>query len=139
MQYKRFGSTVIARIDKGEEITEQLREVCRRDGINLAHISAIGALRSFTVGVFRPESRRYDARDFAGDYEIVSLSGTVTTKEGEHYAHLHLAAADGSGAVVGGHLNRAVVSATCEMVISVIDGGVNRRYDESIGLNLLEF
>ncbi len=39
----------------------------------------------------------------------------------------------------GGHLNKAVVSATCEMVISLIDGIVDRRFDEEIGLNLFKF
>ena len=36
-------------------------------------------------------------------------------------------------------MNRAVVSATCEMVITVIPGVVDRRYSEEIGLNLFQF
>ena len=32
-----------------------------------------------------------------------------------------------------------VVSATCEMVITCIPGRVDRRRDEAIGLNLLQF
>lgn len=138
MQYKRFENTIIARIDRGEEITEQLREISLKENIKLASVSALGAVNSFTAGVFRPQEKKYDANEFTGDYEIVSLTGTVTTMNGEYYAHLHMSAGDGSGRVVGGHLNRAVVSATCEMVVNVINGGVNRRFDESVGLNLLE-
>ena len=138
MQYKRFGSTVIARVDKGEEILGQLREVCLRGDIKLASVSAIGAVDRFTVGVFLPEKREYVSNDFAGDYEIASLSGTVTTMDGEYYAHIHMCADNRRGMACGGHLNRARVSATCELVINVLDGEVNRRFDEAVGLNLLE-
>lgn len=43
------------------------------------------------------------------------------------------------GEVFGGHLNKAVVSAACEMVIDVIDGSVDRKYDEETGLNVFRF
>ena len=39
----------------------------------------------------------------------------------------------------GGHLNRAEVSATCEMVIRLIDGRIDRQYDDVTGLNLFKF
>ena len=42
-------------------------------------------------------------------------------------------------AVVGGHLNRAVVSVTCEMVIRILSGAVDRRPDPETGINLLRF
>ena len=73
------------------------------------------------------------------DGEIVSLIGTVNTMNGEYYSHLHMSAANESGAVVGGHLNAARVSATCEMVIRVIDGAVDRFKDDVTGLNLFKF
>lgn len=52
---------------------------------------------------------------------------------------VHMSAGNDKGEVFGGHLNRAVVSATCEMIINIIDGKVDRKYDENIGLNLFEF
>ena len=58
---------------------------------------------------------------------------------GEYYAHLHMSVGNEKGEAFGGHLNRAVVSATCEMVITVIDGKVDRVYDEKTGLNVFKF
>ena len=59
--------------------------------------------------------------------------------DGEYYAHLHMSAGGADGSVVGGHLNRAIVSATCEMFITILDGTVERRFDGDTGLNLFEF
>ena len=58
---------------------------------------------------------------------------------GAFYAHLHMSAGNRQGAVFGGHLNRAVASATCEMVITLLDGTVNRKFDDGVGLNLFDF
>ena len=139
MRYARFGNTIAARIDRGEEILEELKKIALAEDIRLAHISALGAVGDFTVGVFHTAEKQYHANQFTGDWEIVSLTGSVTRKDGAFYAHLHMSAGGADGAVVGGHLNRAVVSATCEMFITVLDGTVERRFNETVGLNLFEF
>lgn len=139
MQYKRFSDKIVARFDKGEEIVSCLKKVCESQKVNLAYVSAIGAVGDFTVGVFSPENKTYRSNRFEGDYEIVSLTGTVTTKEGEFYAHLHMSAGDESGKVFGGHLNSAKISATCEVVIFIIDGKVERTFSQEVGLNLFDF
>ena len=59
--------------------------------------------------------------------------------DGEYYAHLHMSVGNQKGEVFGGHLNRAIVSATCELVITVIDGRVDRVHDEETGLNIFKF
>lgn len=139
MDYRRFGNTVVLRIDRGEEILTQLRAMAKKERIQLASVRALGAVGSFTVGVFRTGEKKYHTNQFSGDYEIVSLTGTISTLDGAYYAHLHMSAGDGQGRVVGGHLNEAIVSATCEMVVDVIDGRVDRAFDPEVGLNLFKF
>lgn len=139
MEYRRFGNTIVARIDRGEEILTAVREIAGAEHIQLASVSALGATNDFTVGVYSVDEKQYHANDFKGNFEIVSLTGTINTMDGEFYTHLHMSAGDEKGQVFGGHLNRAVVSAVCEMVITVIDGVVDRRFSEEIGLNLFRF
>mgnify|MGYP004646181627 FL=1 len=139
MEYKRFGNTVIARIDPGEEILGQLKAVAEKEKIRLASVTALGAVCEFTVGVYKTAEKKYYANDFCGNFEITSLTGSVSTMDGACYLHLHMSAGNEKGEVFGGHLNRAIVSATCEAVITVIDGEVDRRFDEEIGLNLFRF
>ena len=50
-----------------------------------------------------------------------------------------MSAGSDKGEVFGGHLNRAIISATCEMVIRVISGTVERAFSETVGLNLFRF
>ena len=139
MDYRRFGDTVIARLDRGEEVHEQLRLIARKEDIKLAQVSGLGAVDDVTLGVFIASEKQYHADRFTGDMEIVSLTGTVNTMNGEYYAHLHMGVSDVGGNMFGGHLTRAVVSITCELVIRVIDGRVDREHHPDPGVNLFDF
>lgn len=141
MDYRKFGSTILARIDRGEEIMAQLENIAKLEHITLAHINALGAVGEMTVGVYSVPTQSYEKNTFTGDLEIVSLHGTITTKNGAYYPHLHMSAGDEQGHVFGGHLNSAVVSGTCEMVITLLDGTVERKLDTEYGsgLNIFDF
>ena len=139
MEYRRFNNTIIVRMEKREEILEKIKEVALKENIKLASVSALGATNNFTVGVYKIDEKKYFSNTFTGNFEIVSLVGTINTMNGEFYTHIHMSAGDSDGKVFGGHLNRAIISATCEMVINIIDGEVDRQFDEEIGLNLFKF
>jgi predicted DNA-binding protein with PD1-like motif len=91
------------------------------------------------AGLFDPKQRKYFVNAFERDMEIVSLTGNITRRDGEPYLHIHISAADKEGRVVGGHLNEGRVSLTCEAVVKVFDGEVGRKFNDGVGLNLLDF
>ena len=138
MVYKKFGNKIVVRIDRGEEILEKIKELALKENIKLASISAIGAIDELVVGVYDVAKKEYYSNEFKGDLEIVSLLGTINTMNGDFYTHIHLSAGNEKGEVFGGHLNKAIISGTCEMVVSLIDGTVDRFYDDETGLNIFK-
>lgn len=50
-----------------------------------------------------------------------------------------MCAADQEGHAFGGHLNEAVISATCELVVTCLPGETNRVFSDEVGLNLISF
>ena len=138
-EYRRFNNKIIARIDKGEEILEKIKDIAEKENIKLASVTALGATNNFTVGVYNVDEKKYYSNEFKGSFEIVSLTGTINTMNGNFYTHIHMSAGNDEGKVFGGHLNKAIVSATCETVIDIIDGKVDRKYDKETGLNIFNF
>ena len=119
MEYRKFPQGYVMRLDPGEEIVEQFTALVERENVRLGSVSA----------------RRYQ-----GDYEISALVGNVSRKEGEPYLHLHITIGNPvTGEVHAGHLTSAVISATLELFLQVWDGDVDRRFSDTVGLNLLEF
>lgn len=139
MEYKKLGHNIIVRLDHDEEVCEQLRIVAEDENITLADISGIGSLSLVKAGVFTPLTKEYHENEMYGVFEMISLSGTITTMNGRPYVHAHIAAGDGAGHVFGGHLTRAVVSATAEIVIRCMNGTVERVHSEDEGLNIFDF
>ena len=141
MEYRRFGNKIVARMDKGEEVCAKLLELAEAEDIRLASVSGIGASNDVTLGVFDTHTKFYNKTVYnATDYELGSVTGSLSRQDGKPYLHLH--AVIGSpvmGECHAGHLNAAVVSATCELVINVIDGEVGREFSDEIGLNLFKF
>jgi len=136
MKFKRCGNKIIVRIDKGEEIVEKLIHLCKANAVKLGSISGIGSTNQVTIGLFETGTKQYLSKELIGEYEITCLSGNVSTMNGEVHLHIHITLSDSHYNAFGGHLNSAIVSGTCEVVIDVMDGSVSREFSEEIGLNL---
>ncbi|EFI33767.1 protein of unknown function DUF296 [Desulfonatronospira thiodismutans ASO3-1] len=139
MQYRQAGEKWFIRIDRGEEVLEVLASFCREQGITLGSISGIGAAGEIKLGLFETASKTYQSTELKGDFEITALAGNVTTKEGQVYLHVHATVSDKECRAFGGHLNRALISGTCEVVIDQAQGSIERRFDDDVGLNLMKF
>lgn len=139
MQYKKYYYKYIIRLDPGEEIITSLKEFCVRERIKLGSITGVGAVNQATLGLFDPADKKYYAKELKGNFELAPLAGNISSMQGEPYLHLHANLGDKEQRSFSGHLSKAIVSATCEIIVDTIEGELERQADPKIGLNLLEF
>ena len=135
MDYKNYGSTIVVRLDKGDEIARSLLEVAKKEKCGFASLTGIGAVDDFEVGIFDLEKGSYNRIRYTGDYEINALVGNLTTKDGKPYLHVHITCTGNDGNVVGGHLFEGKISLTGEIFIQVVAGVADRKFDETVGIN----
>ena len=138
VESKKIGNKYFIRIDKGEEIVSVLSEFCNLKSIKLGKISAIGAVNEVEIGIFDLFKKEYHSNNIKGTFEILSITGNITSKNDKPYLHMHIMLSDSKYNAFGGHLNRAIVGATCEVIIEELNGKLDRYFDEKLGINLFK-
>lgn len=138
MKYVKFENTYVIRLEKGNEVIQSIKELCEKEKIALAEITGLGAANLVEIALFNVNTKEYRTEVVEGVFEITSLVGNATTKENQPYLHLHINFSDESNQVRGGHLVKAIISATAEIIIRKINGNIGRKFDEKIGLNLFD-
>ena len=52
MKYIREGNTIVAWIDRGEEIVEEVKKIAKAEDIQVGYMNAIAAIDDFCVCVY---------------------------------------------------------------------------------------
>ena len=138
MRFQQFGDRYQLRIESGEELGATLKQFFVAHEIHFAQMTGLGAARSATVSYWNGSSREYETHELEQQMEVISLIGNVSVREGEPFAHIHLALGRSDLSVIGGHFNAAVAHPMLEIWLTPIDGTVTRVLDESCGLFLME-
>jgi len=146
MTHKKFGSYYVLRLFPGDELKESIRQFCLspevpRSGTKGDHRSltnvwffGIGAVGQATLSLYDTKKRGYRTKTFKQQLELVSVNGNVSV---DGKVHAHAAFADHSYQMIGGHLEKAVISVTGEIILMPVPGKLSRKFDKTTGLNLL--
>ena len=139
MDYRETPRGYIVRLDRGEELIATLTRFLAERDIRCGALTGLGAVDSPELGLFTMKTREYLRRRFPGEYEIVAITGNVSSLDGKPFAHVHGLFSDAECQVVGGHVFSAEVAITCEIDLAVYPGEMKRRPDPATSLNLLDF
>jgi predicted DNA-binding protein with PD1-like motif len=62
MQYKKFNDDYVLRLEKGEEVIEQIKQLCRKENIKLGTITGLGAANLVEIGLFNTRNETISNR-----------------------------------------------------------------------------
>lgn len=125
-------------VEKGENLVEKLTEVANEYKIKGGQITGLGAIKNVELGYYHLDSKNYHRMNFGEkDFELISLNGNISLKDGNPFIHVHASMGDEKFEVFGGHLFEAEVAVTAEVFITPLGVMPERQHDTQIGLDLI--
>jgi len=90
------------------------------------------------IGYFNSSLKKYEEHNYEGFFEVTSLIGNLSIKDGEPFLHLHGTFGKRDMSVIGGHVVSASIFPLLEVVITPTDNRALRMFDEKLGLNTIQ-
>jgi len=109
------------RLKPGEDLFDSIEDFAAENKIEAGCVlSAVGSLTHATLRL----ANRSHYNEYDGHFEIVSITGTVSTNG----SHIHVSISDGNGATIGGHLiSGCKIYTTAEIVLAMFEDVVYKR------------
>tara|TARA_Y100000310_G_C20526652_1_gene736385 strand:- start:407 stop:841 length:435 start_codon:yes stop_codon:yes gene_type:complete len=136
MKFRMEKSRAYMTLAKGDNINKTFESFAEVKGIGCAWLNGIGALENPEIGYYSLEDKSYYRKTFKGEYELTSLIGNITLKEGKPFSHTHITFSDTEFRVFGGHLFNANITAAGEFIMQFGSDEINREMNAEIGLPL---
>lgn len=125
-------------LETGEEVMSNLQAFADAEGLAGAQFSAIGALSRAELRYFDWERKEYLGIPVNEQVEVASLTGDVAlSPKGERALHVHLVLGKRDGAAVAGHLAKAWVRPTLEVIVTESPAHLRKVHDPESGLALI--
>lgn len=142
MKYKLLSGTdkaIYALIfDSGDELMEGLQKFASEHKLSASSFKGIGAFSSAQLGFYDFEIKDYQRIDVTEQAEVLTLLGTVALYGDESKVHAHVVLGKKDGLAIGGHLLKAIVHPTLEVILEETPGYLQRRMDNDLGLPLIK-
>lgn len=127
MRYKKFGDTIVVRLETGDDIHGSIREICKSENVTMGTITGFGGINYIKVGIWNNQKEDYDYLIVDDcNMELLNLTGNISVLDGEANTHIHVTAADNNFRVFGGHLVEGIVQNLMELYIYAGEGRIDR-------------
>lgn len=132
------GRKFIGRFESKTDLLGAITDFCKKEDIRLGVFSVIGAIGGVSLGYYNQSTHKYiESLRSEANFEIVSCTGNISSKDSEIFIHAHITLADDKGQCFGGHLMQGCLLFAGEYYIEELTGAtLERKYDRETGLSL---
>jgi uncharacterized protein len=142
MRYKLLDATGNTRyaliFDNGDEVMKTLKTFANEHSLKAARFTAIGAFSTAEIGFFDYSIKDYKHIPVNEQVEVLSLLGDIALFGDESAVHAHVVLGKSNGMAVGGHLLKAIVHPTLELILEETASYLQKRIDKETGLPLIK-
>src|SRR5689334_19320059 len=124
--------------DEGDEVMTLLKNFAKEDNLKAAQFTGIGAFSELVLGFFDFGKKDYLKTEIKEQVELLSMIGDITLFKNEHQVHSHVVVGKKDGTAHGGHLLKAIVHPTLELILNESPGYLQREVNEGTGLPLIK-
>ena len=121
---------------QGDDILKELETFAEKEKIPAANFTGMGFV-NMKFGFFNFETKEYDPKEFEA-VELASMQGTIAWQKGKVSIHAHGVVTDKNFNAFGGHiLSGTVGTGSVEIMITVHNDKLERKFEDGIGANVL--
>jgi predicted DNA-binding protein with PD1-like motif len=123
--------------ETGDEVSEGLASFARERRLSAGHFTAIGSFQHVTLGYFNWNKKEYNHIPISEQVEVLSLIGDIALDQGKPTVHAHVIVGKSDGTAHGGHLLKAHVRPTLEVIVVESAIPMRKSYDPLSHLDLI--
>jgi len=117
---------------------KSLSEFANQNRIYAAQFSAIGALSDVELKYFDWKTKTYESNPLNEQVEVASLLGDIAmSPDRKPSLHVHIVIGRRDGTAMAGHLGKAHVRPTLEVILTESPAHLHKVHDPESGLNLI--
>lgn len=124
-------------LEYGEDPMEEIKKFAAGEMGQACSFTAVGAFSEAEVGFFDFSIKDYVRIPFHEQMEVLSMIGDITVYENQPKVHAHVVLGKRDGTTCGGHLLKAVVHPTLEIILTESPSWMQRQMDAESGIPLI--
>ena len=125
-------------LDSGEEVMQCIQSFAKQQNLKASQFSAIGAFSKATSGFFDFNIKDYKKIEVNEQVEVLNVAGDISLYNNEIKIHAHVVLGKQDGAAYGGHLLKAIVHPTLEIILTESPSFLKREMDNDAHIPLIK-